>query len=71
MNDAIIRVRDDLLIQAMMFDMDIDWEALELVEKKKTEVSKKPWLDKWLIKQSNADYMQDGSDDQEYDDDGR
>lgn len=68
MNDAIIRVRDDLLIQAMMFDMDIDWETLDLVEKKKAEVSKKPWLDKWLDQQSESDYMPDGSDKQEYDD---
>lgn len=68
MNDQIIKVRDDLLIQAMMFDMDIDWETLELVEKKKPVESKKPWLDKWLDQQSNADYMPDGSDDQEYDD---
>lgn len=63
----IIELRDDLQSQADMFDMEIDWETLNLV-KRKVAFSKTPWLDKWLDQQSESDYMPDGSDKQEYDD---
>lgn len=57
----------DLYIQAMIFDMDIDMELLTLVEKN-TYVEPE-WLARWKDKMENADYMADGSDDQEYDND--
>lgn len=59
----------DLKIQAMMFDLDIDFETLELIPK---ETYKEPfWLSRWKDKLDNSDYMPDGSDDQEWSEDGR
>lgn len=44
----------DLMIQAMMFDMDIDWETLSLVEKAKDETQS--WIKNWKEKQNASDY---------------
>lgn len=49
MNDKI----NDLKIQAMMFDMDIDWETLELMERL---VDDTPfWLKRWKDKVAEGD----------------
>lgn len=56
----------DLHIQSMLFSMDIDWELLTLREK--DEYRPPEWLTRWKEKQEQSDYMPDGSDDQEYDD---
>jgi len=42
---------NDLKIQAMLFDMDIDWETASLVPKRKVE---KTWLDKWKDKLNDS-----------------
>lgn len=44
----------DLTIQAMMFDMDIDWEAGKLIHKTKPVVEAF-WLTKWKEKEQNSD----------------
>ncbi len=50
----ILRKINDLKIQAMIFDMDIDIEKLELVEKSTYQEPK--WLKKWKDKQDAQDY---------------
>lgn len=45
---------DDLKIQAMMFDMDIDWEAASLMPKRKDETPF--WVKRWQEKQAGSDY---------------
>lgn len=46
---------NDLKIQAMLFDMDIDFETFELVPKrKKYEVPK--WVERWKEKRAEADF---------------
>lgn len=45
----------DLKIQAMMFDMDIDWETLEVVPKSKTE-PEAIWLTRWKEKVEQSDF---------------
>lgn len=51
--DKIIAIRDDLKIQAMIFDMDIDWETLTLVEKRKDDTPQ--WLKNWQAKRLLSD----------------
>lgn len=55
----------DLQVQSMLFDADIDWELLTLMEK--SDYKEPGWVARWKTKQADADYMSDGSDDQEYD----
>lgn len=43
----------DLIIQAMIFDMDIDYETLTLTEKQKDDTP--IWLKQWNEKRSQAD----------------
>lgn len=43
----------DLLIQAMLFDMDVDWETWTLVPKKKDTVPF--WQKKWRANEQSAD----------------
>jgi len=45
----------DLRIQAMMFDMDIDWETLEVVPKSKVE-PEAIWLTRWKEKVDQSDF---------------
>lgn len=49
-----IKKIDDLRVQAMLFDMDIDWETASLVPKTKDETPF--WIKKWKEKQYGADY---------------
>lgn len=45
----------DLRVQAMMFDMNIDWETLELVPK--VQVEEDPfWLARWKEKRDQSDF---------------
>lgn len=73
MNNLTVKQKDqlakrvaDLYIQSMLFDMDIDWERLTLCEK--SDYKEPFWLTRWKDEMEQADYMPDGSDDQEYDD---
>lgn len=59
----------DLKIQAMLFDMDIDIETWSLV--KRPVYKEAFWITNWREKLANSDYTPDGSDDQEWDKDGR
>lgn len=45
----------DLRVQAMMFDMDIDWELLELVPK--TQQKEAVWLTRWLNRFHESDNL--------------
>lgn len=49
-----IEVINDLKIQAMMFDMCVDWETLELVPVTKDVTP--IWVKRWKEKQANSDY---------------
>lgn len=69
MNDLVNKKVADIKIQSMMFDMDIDWETLELIPK--TKETTPIWIKRWREKQDNSDYMLDGSDDQEWSEDER
>lgn len=53
-DDALLRkISANLKVQAMMFDMDIDWETLSLVDK---DDYKEPyWLTKWKEKERSGD----------------
>ena len=51
--DEIERI-NDLKIQAMLFDMDIDWETMTLITKAKKQP--KTWLDKFKERQNESDY---------------
>lgn len=54
MNDLINRKVADIQIQAMLFNMDIDWELLELIPK---ETYKEPfWLSRWKDKMEQEDF---------------
>ena len=43
----------DLKVQAMMFDMDIDWETLELTAK--NDYKEAVWLTRWKEKVADGD----------------
>lgn len=45
----------DLQVQAMMFNMDIDWETLSL-EPKREEVIEPLWLTRWKEKREHSDF---------------
>ena len=45
----------DLKVQAMMFDMDIDWETLEVVPKSKAKLEA-VWLTRWKDKVDQSDF---------------
>lgn len=45
----------DLKIQSMMFDMDIDWETLQVVPKGKVE-PEAIWLTRWKEKVDQSDF---------------
>lgn len=48
-----LKVIADLKVQAMIFDMDIDWETLSLTPK---TIDNKPfWLIRWQDKLNNSD----------------
>lgn len=44
----------NLKVQAMMFDMDVDWETLTLVAKHKDTTP--TWIKRWQEKQAESDY---------------
>lgn len=50
----IVKAVADLTIQSMMFDMDIDWETLSLIQKK-PKIEEPFWLRKWKEKMHGAD----------------
>lgn len=45
----------DLQVQAMMFNMDIDWEALTL-EPKREKTIEPLWLTRWKEKREQSDF---------------
>lgn len=47
----------DLKIKAMMFDMDIDWDLLELTPK--VQHTKPVWLERWLNRFDEGDNFPD------------
>lgn len=47
-------IYNDLLIQAMMFDMDIDFETVSIVPKIKDTTP--VWVKKWKEKENGKDY---------------
>ncbi len=49
-----LEVINDLKIQAMMFDLSIDWESLELVPVVKDQTP--VWIKKWRNKFEESDY---------------
>ncbi len=53
--DALEQRVADLKIQAIMFDMDIEWETLVLVPKVKV-VPEPFWLERWKIKRAESDF---------------
>lgn len=66
MNKQMTAVYNDLLAQAMMFDMQVDWETLELVPK--TELPQHPsylqrWIDRNADKQMDHEFMMRDGDD--------
>lgn len=44
----------DLKVKAMLFNMDIDWEILDLVPKASQKAPN--WLTRWKNKQAEADF---------------
>lgn len=44
----------DLQVKAMLFDMDVDWEILDLVEK--NGVLDAVWLRRWKDKKNQSDF---------------
>lgn len=52
--DDLITLINGLKIQAIMFDMDIDWETLELIPIKKQE-EPPIWIKKWRDKTTGGD----------------
>lgn len=52
MNKIDVKI-NDLLVQSMLYDMDIDYEALALTPKREDETP--VWLKKWKEKESNGD----------------
>ena len=55
MNAKQMEVLNNLKIQAMMFDMDIDWETVELTVKVK-EIKEPFWITNWKEKTYDGDY---------------
>lgn len=54
LTDDELEVINDLKIQAMLFDMNIDWETLELEPKRK---DKQPfWVKRWQDNFKESDY---------------
>lgn len=49
-----LQIISDLKIQAMMFDMSVDWETLELVPK--TQNITPIWIIRWNEKRSESDF---------------
>lgn len=49
-----IEVISELKIQAMIFDMDIDYEALALIPKRKDNTP--VWIKRWNEKRAEADF---------------
>lgn len=47
MNDTQLFNYENLLLQAAMFDMIVDWESLELVPRKRLR-RKEGWLERWI-----------------------
>lgn len=68
MDAQAIKVLANIQVQAMMFDMDIDYETLALVPKKKV-VEDPFWLVKFKDQRANADF--DTNIDIDRDDNGR
>lgn len=54
MNTRELKIINDLKIQSMLFDMEIDWEALTLVPKVKDTTP--IWIKRWQEKQAESDY---------------
>ncbi len=53
LSEADIKTVNDIKIQAMMFDMDIDWEMLQLIPKVKIETPF--WIVRWQEKMTGGD----------------
>jgi hypothetical protein len=51
---VIRKTHAELIIQSMLFDMDIDWETASLMPK--SDYKEAVWLTRWKEKQSNADW---------------
>lgn len=45
---------DDLKVQAMMFDMEVDWETLQLVPKRIDETPS--WIKRWRERLNDQDF---------------
>lgn len=54
LQEAVTKKVADLKIQAMMFDMDIDFETLELIPK--TKDTTPIWIKRWNEKRASADF---------------
>lgn len=48
MNQTQIKSYDDLVAQAEMFGMEVDWQALKLVPVKPKKIANSEWLDRWI-----------------------
>lgn len=53
LTDEQIEGLNDLRVQAIMFDMDVDWEGLRLRPK---TIYTRTWVDKWRDKLNESDY---------------
>lgn len=49
------KILADLEVQAVMFDMEVDWETLTLVPKKK-KIEAPVWIRRWRENRENADF---------------
>ena len=55
MDEKLHKAYADMQIQAIMFNMDIDWETLTLTEKVKVEPEPR-WLIGWKAKREESDF---------------
>lgn len=55
MEKAFTKISSDLLIQSMMFNIDIDWETLTLINKVKAQPESR-WLIGWKAKREDSDF---------------
>lgn len=49
-----INIINDIKIRAMMFDMEVDWETLQLIPKQKKHIES-VWLHNWRAKEYAGD----------------
>lgn len=57
----------DLKVQSMMFDMEVDWETLKLVSKKKP-YQEPFWITRWKEKRDNSDNLPESPEQAAWDD---